>query len=169
MMKRTLSYGAALAALVAGALSPAKAETAMEGAPKAVAIEITAAWARATPGRVPNGAAYVTVTNRGTSADRLVGASSPVARRADLHTHIHEGGVMRMRKVPGIDLPPGARVTFRPGGYHVMLMGLKAPLKKGGSFPLNLRFEKAGARKVTVRVMGIGAMGAGGGQHGGHK
>lgn len=167
MIKQTVMGAAVFAALAAGQAGPAMSQTATEAPPKAQSIEITTPWARATPGRVPNGAAYLTLRNRGRTADRLVGVASPAAGRLEVHTHIREGGVMRMRKVSAVDLPPGATVTFKPGGYHVMLMGLKAPLKEGGRFPMTLRFEKAGSREVTVKVMGIGAMGPDGGHRGG--
>jgi copper(I)-binding protein len=172
MIKTTLLGAAIVAALVMGAERPAHAQMSMDHGAKAQGIAIEGPWARATPGRATNGAAYFTLTNQGPAGDRLIGASSPAAGRVELHTHVHDNGVMRMRKLPGIDLTPGASVTFRPGGYHVMLMGLKAPLRKGGTFPLTLRFEKAAPKTVTVKVMGIGAMG-GGTSHGhtmdGHK
>ena len=167
MIKTTLMGAAIGTALAMAALGPARAQMSTDHGAKAQGIVVTGPWARATPGRAPNGAAYFTLTNQGPAGDRLIGASSPAAGRAELHTHIHDKGVMRMRKLPGIDLTPGASVTFRPGGYHVMLMGLKAPLREGATFPLTLRFQKAASKTITVKVMGIGAMG-GGASHG-HK
>ncbi len=97
------------------------------------------------------GAAWLTIRNGG-EADRLVGAESPAAARVELHTHIHEGGVMMMRKVEGIDVPAGGAAALEPGGDHLMLFGLKAGLKTGDRFPLTLLFEKAGRIDVEMRV-----------------
>ena len=172
MIKQTLMGAAIGATLVLCAQGAAHSQMSMNHGAKGQGIVIEAPWARATPGRSANGAAYFTVANRGPAGDRLIGASSPAAGRIELHTHIRDKGVMRMRKLPGIDLTPGASVTFRPGGHHVMLMGLNAPLRKGGTFPLTLRFEKAAPMTVEVKVMGIGAMGGGashGASMGGHK
>ncbi len=126
-------------------------------------------WARATAPQQQNGAAYFTVTNNGATADRIVAAESPVAGRVELHTHdVDSAGVMRMRQVEAIELPPGETVALRPGGLHVMLIGLEDRLVEGAAFPLTIVFEAAGAVEVEVRVeavtYGIGdapAMGAG--------
>ena len=97
------------------------------------------------------GAAWLTIRNSG-GADRLVGAESPAAGRIEIHTHIHEGGVMMMRRVEAIDIPAGGEAALEPGGDHLMLFGLKPGLKTGGSFPLTLLFEKAGRVTVEMRV-----------------
>jgi len=120
-------------------------------------VEVTDAWARATPGKAENGAAYLTITSP--TADRLTGLSTPVADKAELHLMTMEGGIMRMRPLAGVDLAPGQKVALKPGGTHVMLVGLKEPLRPGQSFPLILQFEKAGASEVTVAVVKTGAMG----------
>ncbi|MDX1484811.1 MAG: copper chaperone PCu(A)C [Alphaproteobacteria bacterium] len=134
-----------------GAMSPA-AGTVKSG------IKVSAAWARASAGRARNGAAYFTVVNNGAAADRLIGAETGIAKRAELHSHRMAGGVMRMRRVEGgIALRPGASLSFAPRGDHVMLMGLKTPLKAGESFPLTLIFEGAGRIRVTIPVRAIGA------------
>jgi hypothetical protein len=122
------------------------------------AIVITNAWARATPPGAKTGAAYVTVTNTGAQADKLLSAATPAAGEAQLHTTITEDGVMKMRPVSAIDLKPGASVTLKPGAMHLMLMDLKQPLKEGDSFPLALTFEKAGSVTATVKVQKAGAM-----------
>jgi periplasmic copper chaperone A len=119
-------------------------------------IEVTNAWARATPGRSDVGAAYVTIQSP--TADRLVAASSPVAKKVELHTMTMSGTVMRMRPVAAIDIPAGQPVTLAPDGLHIMLEGLKKPLRAGQSFPLTLTFEKAGTRMVNVTVQKVGAM-----------
>jgi copper(I)-binding protein len=114
-------------------------------------------WARPTPGAT--GAAYFTLTNNG-APDQLVGASTPIAASAGVHETIDDNGVMKMRPVASLALVPGKPVTFRPGGYHVMLVGLKAPLKAGDSFPLTLSFAHAQPITVTVNVQ-AGAAGMG--------
>lgn len=122
-------------------------------------LEVQQAWARASAGNMKNGGAYITILNGGTDDDRLVAVETPVAKKAELHTHINDNGVMRMREVEGgVKVDAGKVVTFRPGSYHVMLMGLDKPLKEGTKFPLTLTFEKAGKKTVEVSVMGVGAM-----------
>jgi periplasmic copper chaperone A len=120
-------------------------------------LEVSGAWARATPGSAPNGAAYVTIQSP--TADRLVSASTPAAKKAELHTMSMQGMVMKMRPLAGLDIPAGAPVTLKPGGEHIMLLGLSHPLREGQSFPLTLDFEKAGSRTVTVTVEKAGATG----------
>ena len=149
-------------ALVAAAPAPAQ-NAGMHGhshaGPKGV--EVAHGWARASAGPARAGAAYVTVHKGGAAADRLTGAESPVARKAMLHSHAMDGQIMRMRHVEEIDVPAGKEIVFRPGGYHIMLMGLKSPLKEGETFPLTLVFEKAGKKTLEIAVRGIAAMGPG--------
>lgn len=126
---------------------------------KSASVRVEDAWARATPGLVKNGGAYFSATNSGEHADRIVGVTSDMAARTELHTHINDKGVMRMRQVKGgIEVPAGGKVTFKPGGLHIMFIGLHKPLKKGDSFPVTLTFEKAGKQTFDVKVMGVGAM-----------
>ncbi len=125
-------------------------------------IAVEAAWARASAGMATAGAAFVTIRNTGTGADRLVAVSAPVARRAELHTHMTTDNVMRMRRIDAVPVQPGAATMLRPGGEHVMLMGLHTPLKEGERFPLTLTFEKAGAVTVPVVVRAVAARGHGG-------
>jgi periplasmic copper chaperone A len=122
-------------------------------------LEVDNAWAGATPGGAENGAAYVRITSP--TADRLVSASTPVAKKTELHTMSMQGMVMKMRPVSGVDIPAGQPVSLKPGGEHIMLMGLNQPLREGQSFPLTLDFEKAGPRTVTVTVEKAGAKGPG--------
>jgi hypothetical protein len=133
-------------ALTAG---PASAQTGQ--------LQVENAWARATPGKSETGAAYVTIQSP--TADRLVAASTPVAKEAQLHTMEMSGMVMKMRPISRVDIPAGQPVSLAPGGMHIMLMGLKHPLKQGQSFPLTLKFEKAGTRTVNVAVEKVGATG----------
>ncbi|MFO1188447.1 MAG: copper chaperone PCu(A)C [Alphaproteobacteria bacterium] len=113
-------------------------------------LKIGHPWARVSA--VQNGAAYMTIATTGTTGDRLVSAASPAADRVELHTHIMDGNVMRMRQVPAIEVKPGETATLKPGGLHVMLLGLKKPLTEGLAFPLTLTFEKAGTIDVEVKV-----------------
>ena len=140
--------------ILAGVLLSAGAAAAQTGA-----VEIGDAWARATAGKAANGVAYLTL--KSPVGDRLTGASTPAAKKAELHTMTMEGGVMKMPALAELDLPPGEEITLKPGATHIMLLGLTAPLREGQSFPLTLQFEKAGAREVTVSVAAPGASAAG--------
>ena len=120
-------------------------------------IEIGQPWARATPGKAQIGAVYLTI--RAPAGDRLVSVSSPVAARGELHESAMAGMVMKMRLLAGLTIPAGQKVALAPGGMHIMLVGLKAPLREGQSFPLTLTFAKAGPQTVTVMVGKVGAMG----------
>ncbi|HVL76937.1 MAG TPA: copper chaperone PCu(A)C [Noviherbaspirillum sp.] len=116
-------------------------------------VQVTRSVARATVPQQQSAGAYVTLENRGREADRLVGASTPVAKSVELHTMALDGNVMRMREVPAIDVPAGGRVEMKPGeGFHLMLMGLQQQLKAGDTFGLTLRFERAGEVKTTATV-----------------
>jgi copper(I)-binding protein len=138
------------------------------------AVEAERPWARATAPGAPTAAAYVTLRNRGDAPDRLLSGSSPAAERVEVHAHVHDqGGVMRMREVAGgVEIPAGATVEFRPGGLHLMLVGLRDRLVPGARFPLTLRFESGGAAELEVEVAGPGASGppgsGGASGHGGH-
>jgi periplasmic copper chaperone A len=122
-------------------------------------IRVDKPWARASAGTT--GAVYLTVRNEGDMPDKLVGASTPAAGKAELHTMIMDGNVMRMRGAGAIDVVPHGTVELKPGGLHLMLMELKAPLKQGETFPLTLKFDKAGDVLVNVGVTSIGATGPG--------
>lgn len=115
-------------------------------------ITIDHPWARASIGQAKAGAAYVTFVNEGDAADRLVAVKADVSELVELHTHTMEDGVMRMRAVPAIDLPAGATTELKPGGLHIMLLNLKAPLVEGQSFPATLVFENAGEIVVDVAI-----------------
>jgi periplasmic copper chaperone A len=118
-------------------------------------VQVEHAWSRATvPGQT--GVIYLTITDTG-SPDRLTSVASPVAASATLHESFSENGVSKMREIAGLAVSPGTPVTLAPGGYHIMLMGLKQPLKQGEAFPVTLTFEKAGAVTATVTVEKPGA------------
>ena len=147
-LSRRLLGALALAATLGGAVSgPAHAHGYTVGD-----LKIGHPWARTTLPSQPAGGAFLKVTNQGAQADRLIGASSPVAERVELHTMKMEGDVMRMREVPAIELPAGQTVTLAPGGLHLMLIGLKGPLKVGESVPATLRFERAGTVTVDLKI-----------------
>jgi copper(I)-binding protein len=114
-------------------------------------LKIAHPWSRATVPGQPGGG-FLKIENTGKTADRLLGGSTPVAERVELHTMAMDGNVMRMREVQSIDLPPGQTVALEPGRLHLMLMGLKAPLKADTKVPLTLKFEKAGEVKVELKV-----------------
>ncbi len=118
-------------------------------------VQVSNAWARASAGNATAGAAYVTVTGGG-QPDQLVGANTPVAAKAEVHESFTDNGVMKMRPVSPMAIAPGKTVTFSPGGYHIMLMGLKQPLTTGQSFPLTLTFAHARPVTVDVHVQALG-------------
>jgi copper(I)-binding protein len=123
---------------------------------KAGAITIDHPYARSTVAGQPVGGGFMRFVNGG-GADRLVSASAKVSKSVELHEMTMAGDVMKMRQVDAIELPAGQTVELKPGGYHVMFIGLKAPLKVGDRFPLTLTFEKAGAVTVDMMVMAPGA------------
>ena len=119
------------------------------------ALTISHPWSRATAASAKVGALYLTVANAGAEADRLLGVSTDVAERCELHLSATSGDVMTMQMVDEVEVPVGGSASFAPNGAHVMLMGLKAPLKKGASFPAVLHFQKAGDVTIEVTVQGI--------------
>lgn len=126
---------------------------------KLQALTLNHPWARATPPAATTGGVFMNIVNDGGEADALIGASSPeLAAKVELHTHIEESGVMRMRPVVEINIPAHGKAELKPGSFHVMLIGLKKPLVKGALLPLNLQFRKSGSIKVEVKVEDIGAM-----------
>ncbi len=120
-------------------------------------LDIKQPFARATPPGAKTTGVYMTIENKGKEADRLVSGSSPTAGMVQIHEMKMDGGTMQMREIDGLDLKPGATVELKPGGYHVMLMDLKKPLKEGETVPLTLKFEKAGSIDIKAAVAGMGA------------
>ena len=163
-MIRTIFRAGALAASLALGAAAASAET---------TLTVSGAWSRPA---VETGAAYFTIANHGTSEDRLLEVASPVAAHVEMHETVHGAsgtsgmsgmsggapggmagmsamsGTMTMKRVTSVAVPAGGAVTFKPGSYHVMLIGLKKPLKAGDTVELHLRFEKAGAIDVSAPV-----------------
>jgi len=137
---------------------------------KAGDLVITQTWSRATPKGAKTGGAYLTIENKGSAPDRLIGGSADVAGKVEIHEMAMSDGVMKMRPLEkGLEIAPGKTVKLAPGGYHVMLMDLKSPLKKGDKLPVTLEFEKAGKVAVSFDVEGIGAQGPAGGSAMGGK
>ena len=146
MLRRDLiAFGAAIAL---SASVPALAS-----GQKAGAIEIQHPWARPTPPGAPTGGGYLTLVNHGSTPDRLLGGSTPVADRLEVHEMSMQGSIMRMRKLDdGVAIPANGTAELKPGGLHIMLIGLKKPLKLGDRVPAKLRFEKAGEVAVEFVV-----------------
>ncbi len=131
-----------LAGLLAAAAAPAQTRA---------ALTITHAWARpALAGRAAGG--YLWVTNAGRRSDSLIAAASPVAAKVTLHEMQMGGGVMRMRALTRLEIPPGATIRLESGGYHLMLEGLKRELRAGDSVDVSLTFARAGVRRVSLPV-----------------
>lgn len=147
-----LRYVTCFAVAVAIGASAAQAQAIAVGD-----LKIENATSRVTPAGAKVGAGYMTISNTGTTADRLVSLSSPAADKVEIHEMAMKDGVMTMRELPGgLPVDSGKVVTLKPGGYHLMLMGLKAPLRQGDKVPVTLTFEKAGTTGITLDVQAIG-------------
>ena len=142
----------ARAALLAFALAAATAAQAQ--------VTIEAPWVRATPPGAQVGGGYLVVRNAGAAPDRLIGASSASAERVELHIHIREGDVVKMREVPGFDVPAKGSFELKPGGAHLMFVQIRQPFKEGETIPVRLRFEKAGEVSAVFRVGRLGGAAA---------
>ena len=147
-----LTFSLAMAALAWTGVGTAEAEQ-----PGPSAIVVTAPWLRATPKNAPVAGGYLTVTNKGPSTDRLVGASLPMASDGQVHTMTMKNGVMHMERLDGLAIAPGATVTLSPGGRHLMFTKPSMPLKEGETIDGTLVFEKAGKVAVTFKVGGMAA------------
>jgi copper(I)-binding protein len=146
---RTLALACGLALLSATALAHGY---------KAGSLEIGHPWARATPKAAPVGAGFLTITNTGTTPDRLTAVAAGVSSRVELHEMSMEGGVMKMRALAdGIVVPAGGRVELKPGGFHVMFIGLKDAFEAGKTFKGTLQFEKAGPVEVEFAIEDMAA------------
>lgn len=166
MMFRTLTSAAAglmLAAGLATAAHAAEGGEAMKPAATAGAVEIHEPWSRASAGMARAGGAFMMLKNTGEEDRAVVSAASDVAEKVELHTHIKDGEVMKMRQVEKIDIPAGGTTMLQPGSYHVMLIGLHAPLEEGQAFDITLTLDNGDTATVPTHVKGVGAMSAGGG------
>jgi periplasmic copper chaperone A len=162
---RTLVLAGLAAALLAASCAPVTTPPGATATPGA--LTVTAVWARpgiaaapagpnmggvVMPGAAGNSAVYMTITNGTSAADRLVKAATDIATSTELHTASMVNGVMEMRPVEAIDLPANGTFLLQPGGYHVMLVGLKSDLKVGAVFDVTLTFDKAGVTTVRASV-----------------
>ena len=114
-------------------------------------ISITNAWSRATVSGQSSAAAYLTIANRGDGDERLLKVSTPIGQ-ATLHSSSMDNGIMRMRSVAVLVIPAHSTVELKPGGMHIMIMGVKQPLQAGSTFPLTLDFDRSGKRIVSIQV-----------------
>lgn len=150
-MNRAAFYAAIILVLLASGLSKAADVT-------IGTIKISTPWVRATPKGAAVGGGYMTITNTGNTPERLLGGTSSLARRFEIHEMSMDNGIMKMRPVAGgIEIKPGATVTFSPSGYHLMFVGLNAPFVRGEHVTAILQFEKAGKVTVNFTVEGLGA------------
>lgn len=115
-------------------------------------LHIDHPWSRPAPPMAANGSAYLVINNQGRADDVLLGASTPLAERVEIHTHLMDGDMMKMRQLKSLPIPAGETVSLAPGGHHLMLMGLKQAPQLGDRFPLTLRFEQAGEVEVEISV-----------------
>jgi copper(I)-binding protein len=131
---------------------------------KVGSLEIQHPWSRATPKGATVAGGYLKIVNKGTTPDRLIGGSTAAAPKFEIHEMSMDGGVMKMRMLPkGIEIKPGQTVELKPGGYHLMFVGITAPLEQGKRVKGTLEFEKAGKIEVEYAVEAIGATPKGGG------
>jgi len=152
-----------------GALALAAGSAALAHSYRAGALTIDHPWARETAPAQSVGGGFLSVANRGATEDRLLAASSPVAAQVQLHTMSMDGAVMRMRQVTGgIAIPAHGTLELRPGGFHIMFIGLKRPLRQGERVPATLRFARAGRVNVEFAVQAVTATGAPEAAHAGH-
>lgn len=134
---------------------------------KAGPLKIGHPWSRATPAGAKVGGGYLTIENTGTAPDRLVSVAAPFAARSEIHEMATKDGIMTMRPLEnGVEVPAGGKVEFKPGGYHIMFMELKQPLKQGETVKGTLTFEKAGSVDVEFKVDSIAAKGGADGHQG---
>ncbi len=120
--------------------------------PALAQIEIENAWARATPPGAKIAAGYMTIRNKSSSPDHLIRVASPLAARVEMHVHIHDGDVMRMRQVKGYDIPANGSLELKSGGAHLMFVDIQRPFKEAEKIPVTLLFERAGEMKAEFRV-----------------
>ena len=119
-------------------------------------VEIEKPWARATAPGAKVAGGYMIIRNPGAVPDRLVAVSSPASAKVELHVHLNDGGVMKMREVPGYDVPAKGSFELKPGGAHLMFTALRRPFAEGEKAPVKLKFEKAGEVSVEFSIGRIG-------------
>jgi hypothetical protein len=124
--------------------------------PAAAQVAIEKPWARATAPGAKVAGGYMVIRNQGAAGDRLVSASSPASAKVELHVHVNDNGVMKMREVPAYDVPAKGAFELKPGGAHLMFVELKRPFKEGEKVPVKLKFEKAGEVSAEFHVGRLG-------------
>jgi copper(I)-binding protein len=149
-MVARLPAAAAIVACIVGLAAGARGD-------RAGAIQVSMPWTRATAAPGATAAVYATITNRGSTPDRLTGASCPVAQSTEIHQDTNQNGIMRMRPVAGIDVPPGQTVKLTPNGYHLMLVDTKQRLTHGGTIICTFEFRDAGAISIELPIRAAGA------------
>src|ERR1700709_168946 len=158
-LSRTFTFAALATTLFAG---PVCAEDI-----KAGDLVISQAWSRATPGGAKIAGGYLTIENKGTAPDRLIGGSGDIAGKGEVHEMAMNNGVMTMRPLDkGLAIEPGKTVKLAPGGYHLMMFDLKGPFKQGEKVPVTLQFEKAGKVTLSLDAQGVGRHATAGGSGG---
>lgn len=148
-----MRYSQSLMALLLGVLT-SHAAVAAGLAP----IHVENAWSRESPPMATVGVVYLQVMNMGSEEDRLLGGITSVAEGVEIHTTLMEGGLMKMRQLDSVPVPPGGKASLEPSGKHIMLVGLRQPLKAGTEFSLRLRFANAGEMVVSVPVRSLSGM-----------
>jgi hypothetical protein len=130
---------------------------ALAASPVCAQVSVEQPWSRATPPGSKIGVGFMQLKNAGAAAERVVGVTSPLAGRVEMHVTTREGDVMRMRQVESFDVPAGGSFDLKPGGAHLMLVDLHRPFKQGEKVPLTLKLEKGGELKVELTVEALGA------------
>jgi periplasmic copper chaperone A len=154
LIARMTLFGAMLGSLLA---APARADDVRVGD-----LVISQGWSRATPGGAKIGGGYLSIENKGSVPDRLIAVSGDIAGKIEIHEMAVKDGVMTMRPLEdGLAIAPGKMVKLAPGGFHLMRMNLKNPLKQGDKVSVTLEFEKAGKVTASLDVQGVGAPGPG--------
>lgn len=154
-MHTTIRYLAlAAATLLTSATAFAESHEGMHGMAQGT-IQIQHAYVRAVPPGQPNSAAFMTLHNKGNSANAVVAAASPAAEVVELHTHVMDEGMMKMRKIERIDVPASGMTELKPGGLHIMLIGLKQQLQPGMKVDLTLKFADGSEQMITAPVQEI--------------
>jgi periplasmic copper chaperone A len=127
--------------------------------PARAQVEVEKPWSRATAPGAKVAAGYMVLRNRSAAPDRLVGATSPAARKVETHATERDGTILRMREVKGYEVPAGGTFELKPGGSHLMFVDVRQPFKEGDRIPVTLRFERAGEKKVEFHVGPLGSPG----------
>lgn len=116
-------------------------------------VSVHDAYVRLAPPNAPATGAFMVIKNNGDKDIKVLKADNPVSRVTELHTHLNEGGVMKMRPVPGIDIKAKGEAVLKPGGLHMMMIDLKAPMKEGDVVPMTLTFDDGSTKQVDARVV----------------